>query len=88
MSGELPIRGWRLWYSDGSTFSSFDGTWEEAPSNDVQVLEILQKPKPYRTLNYGIDEYKLPNNDLVKLGAWMQEDAFYALIKKVLEAVD
>jgi len=53
---------WKIYYSDGSTFSSNNGTWEEAPDQDVQVV-ILYYPRkdrlgrPTRSLMSGADYY-------------------------------
>lgn len=30
--------GWRIYYADGSTFSSLDGAWAAAPAHGVQVV--------------------------------------------------
>lgn len=81
----LPIVGWRLWYGDYQTFSHTDGSWDQAPSSNVQVLQYLHEP-PYNTLTYGEDEYRLTPDASVKLGAWMGEQEFDALIKVVLNS--
>lgn len=31
---------WKIWYSDGSTFSDADGTPDEAPKSGVQVIHV------------------------------------------------
>lgn len=82
MEYSLPVVGWRLWYGDGSVASSVDTSWDDAPDQDVQVLEVLH-PAPYRTLTYGVDEYRLPGTVSVKFGAWMDEQEFYALVTRV-----
>ena len=33
----MPSR-WKIWYDDGSTFSSDDGSWEEVPSDGVLII--------------------------------------------------
>lgn len=76
---DLPVIGWRIIYGDGSVYSSDDGTWDDAPSNDVQILEYLHEP-PYRTFTYAEDEYQLTPEHSKKFGAWMEEGAFYALV--------
>ena len=30
--------GWKVWYDDGSVFSSLDGDWKDAPAEGVQIL--------------------------------------------------
>jgi len=58
----LSTNQWKIYYSDGSTFSSNDGTWGEAPDQDVQIV-ILYYPRkdgmgrPTRTLVSGVDYY-------------------------------
>ena len=78
----LSVIGWCIYYSDGSTFSSEDGSWAQAPADDVQVLEILHPP-PYRTIDHGVDEYRLPGESIVKLGRWMDEAGLYRIIEGV-----
>ena len=50
-------RRWRIWYSDGSTFSSADGTWEEAPGRDVQII-LFHDPDRGWTLRHGANTRK------------------------------
>ena len=35
----MKIVGWQLWYADGSSISSAESTWEDAPQSGVQVLK-------------------------------------------------
>lgn len=78
---DLPVIGWCLYYSDGSTFTNEQGDWDSAPSDDVQILKVLHEP-PYRTFTYGYDTYQLTPESSVKLGRYMNEEAFYALVEK------
>ena len=41
----IKIIGWKLWYGNGTTFSSLQGSWEKAPDQDVQVLMIYYDKK-------------------------------------------
>lgn len=82
MEYELPILGWRLYYSDGSSFSHEDGSWSDAPSIDVQVLEVLHEP-PYRTLSHGDDEYRLPGEADVKFGRWADFETYEGIVRAV-----
>ena len=43
---------WVILYSDGSTFSSDQGAWEDAPGRDVQVV-IFRDPELGWTLRHG-----------------------------------
>lgn len=36
----MTIKGWRLYYGDGTTFDSTQGSWEDAPATNVQVLSV------------------------------------------------
>ena len=81
---ELPVIGWRLWYSNGLSVDSTQSSWSDAPDNDVQIMEWYHEPAPYKTLTYGNDEYHFPNEPQVKYGKWMDDDAFHALVQKVI----
>lgn len=83
VDGMLPILGWRLHYGDGSTFTNLDGEWEQAPSENVQVLEYLHDTT-YRTLVYGVDEYRLTPAHACKFGKWMDLPDFEALVDRVV----
>ena len=49
---------WRIYYGDGSTFSSEDGSWEQAPSDDVQVVVVGDPSEVWgRFLEQGYDYY-------------------------------
>lgn len=41
----LKVIGWKIWYGDGTTFSSLQGTWKKAPDQDVQILMIYYDKK-------------------------------------------
>lgn len=34
------VLGWKLFYGDGSTYSSKQGAWEDAPAVGVQVVNV------------------------------------------------
>jgi hypothetical protein len=36
--GEARVSAWKIWYTDGSTYSSRDGEPKSAPSTGVQVV--------------------------------------------------
>lgn len=80
---DLPVTGWVLYYGDGTAVDSDSCTWDGAPVEGVQILEMLHEA-PYRTLSYGHDVYNLPGHDPVKYGAWMDTTEFEALVEKVL----
>lgn len=56
------VRLWRIYYGDGSTFDSNDGTWEEAPSENVQIVSLYEatsdaQGRPTRYVFSGSDYY-------------------------------
>jgi hypothetical protein len=77
-SGEKEMRGWRLYYGDGSTFDSWEGSWEEAPSDNVQILMLYFEP-PYKSQIAGWDDYELPPSSEKKYGKSIPEEHFYSI---------
>lgn len=65
--------GWRLFYPDGSAFGPELGTWADAPDG-VAVVVIFHAP-PYRTIEAGEDEYRLPGRKTAKRGATVDDEA-------------
>lgn len=55
---------WRILYSDGSTFSSDDGAWEDAPSWDVQVV-LFRHPETGWAMRHGGDYFRLADDGTV-----------------------
>lgn len=47
---------WKIHYGDGSTFSSDDGRWEDAPGYNVQAIPVADDVTG-RTVEYGWDYY-------------------------------
>lgn len=37
---DLTILGWKIWYAGGTTYSSRDGLWTQAPATGVQVVTV------------------------------------------------
>ena len=81
----LPIESWRIYYADGSTFSSDDGTWAEAPAFGLQCVVWYHEP-PYKTLDsggtggvvyYQSDEFAGTD---VKLGLWQDAESYYRVM--------
>lgn len=81
----MRVLGWRLWYGDGSTYSNRDGSWADAPADNVQALELAHEP-PYRTLVYGIDTYELEGEPAVKDGRSLPDAEWEALRLRLNEA--
>lgn len=81
----LPIKSWRIYYADGSTFSSEEGTWAEAPAFGVQCVVYYHAP-PYKTFQIegndrSIYEYIGEGvNEGIKMGLWMDDEGFYRIV--------
>lgn len=63
------------------------GSWEDAPSRDVQVLMLYLDP-PYREIVHGHDTYLLEGETQVKYGKWMDDDAYVALVMRAMEDME
>lgn len=55
---------WRIYYSDGSTFSNEDGAWEDAPDRDVQVV-LFRDAMTGWAVRHGGDYFRLAENGAV-----------------------
>lgn len=84
------LLGWKLWYADGSTVSSEESTWEDAPQHGVIALvrywlsggrEVVNGPDLY-TRERG-DCLKLIWPPEIKVGALLPNDEYAALAKLV-----
>ena len=87
----LAIKAWRIFYSDGSTFSSKDGKWAEAPPFGVECIVYYHVP-PYKTLDTGGDEgvfYYLGEGEKkgIKMGLFMDDKGFYRIMKMAEKSV-
>ena len=56
------LRQWRIYYGDGSNFDSNDGSWESAPSENVQLVVLYEGEddalgRPRRFIFSGDDYY-------------------------------
>jgi hypothetical protein len=74
-----PIIAWKLWYADGSTINSMQSTWDDAPSEGVQVLMVYH-PSGHRNIIKGRDEYCLPSSAIGKLGLAIDLEEFHAIM--------
>ena len=77
----LPIKAWRVYYADGSTFDSTQGTWAEAPPFGVQCIVWYHEP-PRKTLDGGLDDgdvYVMEGEADVKMGLWMGTEGYYRI---------
>ena len=55
---------WKIWYSDGSTFSSEDGAWEDAPAWDAQVI-LFQHPEAGWAMRHNSDYFRLAEDGTI-----------------------
>lgn len=90
----LPIKAWRIFYADGSSFSSEDGSWAEAPPFGVQCVVYYHLP-PYKTLDGGYnngDVYTWQGKDShsdyegIKMGLWMDREGAYRVQTLALQS--
>jgi len=81
----LPVESWRIFYADGSTFSSSDGTWAAAPPFGLSCVVWYHVP-PYKTVDVGgteglvwwqADEWAGTD---VKMGLWVDGDSHYRIM--------
>lgn len=95
----LPVVRWEIFYADGSTFASDDGTWAEAPGFGVMAVvyygidgtKHVQKEQHdisiYRYMA-GVEgaievEGECVGGSTVKFGLWVDNDQYF----KVFDAV-
>lgn len=74
----LPVVGWRVYCSDGSTYTSNP---ESIPPT-VQVVVYFHE-YPYRTIDSGTDTYVVDGVTLY--GAWMDEAGLAAIQQAAFE---
>jgi hypothetical protein len=80
----LKVDSWRIFYADGSTFSSADGSWSDAPPFGVQCVAY------YNT--HGVTLHTEANDESVyvyqgenelegiKMGLWMDSKGYYRIL--------
>jgi hypothetical protein len=81
----LEIKSWRIYYADGSTFTSQDGSWADAPAFGVECVVYYHIP-PYKTLQIeandpGVYVYQGSEDyEGIKMGLWMDSEGYYRII--------
>lgn len=89
----LPVRSWRIYYADGSTFTSEDGTWAEAPPFGVQCVVYYHEP-PLKTVDGGGSEgiYHYQADEFagvdVKMGLFVDGDTYYRIMDLARRSVE
>lgn len=89
----MTILGWKIFYDDGTTFSSRQGTFAEAPDTNVLTIvgyQMLDEPKTNITI-YGRNYYsfdgerfyktddtrEIPAGLPIKYGKWADNEPDY-----------
>lgn len=81
----LPIKAWRIYYADGSTFDSTQGSWAEAPPFGVQCVVWYHEPAPFKTIERCASDdsifiYRGEGEDEgLKMGMWMDSEGLYRI---------
>jgi hypothetical protein len=89
----LPVKSWTVYYADGSTFTSEQGTWAEVPPFGVQAVVYYHEP-PLKTLDGGGSEglYYYQADEFagtdVKLGLFVDGDTYYRVMDLARRSVE
>lgn len=90
----LPIKSWRIYYADGSTFTNLDGLWAEAPPFGVQCVVYYHVPDGYKTIDCGErngDIYYFQGEGVdyrdIKMGLWMDAEGYYRVYDLARQSV-
>lgn len=81
----LPVESWTVFYADGSTFSSAQGSWADAPRFGVACV-VYYHVANRRTLDVqahdrSVYAYRGQGDEAdLKLGLWMDADGFYRIL--------
>lgn len=79
----LPVIAWKVFYADGLTVDSTCSSWEEAPSEGVQVVMVYH-PNGFRTVVRGRDAYTLPSASARKFGLEIPLDDYRAILARAM----
>lgn len=74
-----PCVGWRVW-TQSEVFCSDTHSWSDVPGTGIQIL-VTYDDLGGRNFTYGQDEYSIEGESDVKLGEWMGDEEFYALVR-------
>lgn len=80
----LPIKSWRVYYADGSTFDSTMGAWAEAPPFGVQCVVYYHEPSGV-TFDQGGNDISIyeylgqaeGTSEPVKMGLWTDGESYW-----------
>jgi hypothetical protein len=80
-----PVRGWAVWYGDGSVVRGRRlRSLDAARSDDVQAV-VWYHPRGYRTILMGEDSYRVRGSKWRGVGKWMPTFDYDALIERAME---
>jgi hypothetical protein len=81
----LPVKAWRIFYADGSTFDSSQGAWADAPPFGLACVVWYHEP-PFKTVDTGgtsgvvtFQSEEFAGSD-VKLGLWVDGESYYRVM--------
>ena len=78
----LPVKAWRIFYADGSTFDSTQGKWAEAPPFGVSCVVWYHEP-PYKTIDTQANDESIyvyrgeGEDEGYKMGMWRDSEGLY-----------
>jgi hypothetical protein len=95
----IPVERWTIFYADGSTFTSADGTWAEAPPfgvfatvyydiSGVKHVRMEQHDNSIYRYLAGVEgavevEGECVGGSTVKFGLWIDNDEYLMLFDAV-----
>lgn len=73
------ILGWKIWYTDGTVYSSAEREADDLPDDEVQVVKVYHHLKGdgdhiYTLRFIGNDPYWLPGATRSKRGTWVSDE--------------
>jgi hypothetical protein len=78
----LPIKAWTVFYADGSTFDSTQGSWAECPPFGVHAV-VYFTPEGVADVSDGLDIYWFMGEEAGgqpwKMGLWTDGDTYWRL---------
>lgn len=90
----LPVVAWTVFYADGSTFTSAQGSWAEAPPFGVQAVVYYHSPSGVTVQEVGNDvsiyeHIGLPegSDEHAKMGLWTDGVSYWRVHDAVKRTV-
>jgi len=81
----LPVASWRIFYADGSTFDSGQGSWADAPPFGVQCVVYYDAQGRVTVDTASRDDstytWRGEGDEAgIKIGLWMDSDGHYRIV--------